>query len=1114
MARLEEQVRAAGPDRSVLLSASAGSGKTRVLVRRIIHLLAAGAAPDELAAITFTEKAAAQMKDRLFDALSAAAWDGTNSAELLELGPHDAPYPLSKTPEDIVSGLMANPDALRVSTIHAFCLSLLRQFPLEAGLPAEFSVMDDVEIPLRRDAAVDEALDIASGDLLYGPLGTLLDAGYSVRSLKEALVGAMEKRSLLCMLETDHGGFEGLLSLLEKSLGNEGKLRAAEDMLARGEITEKARALQNVCKEYDLRDPGYINAIESIAEIDSLEKLPDVFGQAAGYFYTKDFSYLTRLPVSKDAAKKSVKAVSPSLKGKALDEEAAEIKSRHDESYVSLRDAFTELVRLHDEISSAEALLAFLNIYKRAEELYTQGNMREGLVDYDDLEISAYRLLSGPDALRILYRVESRVLHYLVDEFQDTGALQWGILRKLNDEVFAGQGAEGIKAPTLFAVGDKKQSIYRFRKADYRLMDALKRMMEESVEPGRRDFPELDYNFRCVPEILDVVDETFNALMGGEYRHARPQKGRGSGGVTLRVVPVVQEADALAGEIESALGLPVWDDEKCRFRAADYGDMAVLLRTRAGLKSYEEAFRAWGIPYKVAGGVGFFFQDEVQAIVGLLNFLENPADLVSLSAALKSPLFGLSDGDIEPLFTGGDPLEALHGINPDVGGMVERWRGLVGFVRTGELVECVVRESGALSAFGRSSGPAAVLNVEKLVGIAHDFDRRGGAGLSEFTEWVKTYREKAELATADVELPGWERFVSIMTVHAAKGLEFPIVFLPGAARKPRSTVDRFIMSDGVDGGTGLSLWTDALMGENPAYKAAKEKDGIAQEEESKRLLYVAMTRAKQYLFVIAGGKESGKGWRPAKGTWLSQLFEAKPASLFAGGPEPGEFPALYRYPDAFPAAMPGVVNAEPGTPVTSSDEALAGRTDPLPDTGGITFITPSELVAGLPEETGPGGQYDAKLRGTVIHRALEDFGRSGRYDPATAAKGLPGFASLERPARAALLGDVGKTLDALFEDKEITALISGGPGRHHEIPLLLKRGCEVVAGKADLVIVEGDKATVVDYKTGLDGIPAEEIRAAYAPQLEAYREAVKEAFGAKEVLAILLLVDRKAIIPV
>lgn len=1116
--RIDAQVTATRPDRSVLLTASAGSGKTYVLVRRMIHLLAAGASPDEVVAATFTEKAAAQMKDKLYETLSGAVRSGRSVGELLELGPDDAPYPLVRTPQDILSELAARPERLRAGTIHALCLWVLRRFPLEAGLPPEFSVMDDSEIPIRRLKAVDAMMDAVHAGSLMQEFRVLTGAGLSLKDIEELLTELLEKRCHISRIATDHGGFSNLADDVLSGLNMDGGIDPAQEILAGGVMQGAAERLAGLLREHHLDIPGYASVLDTLADVKDTAGYVYAFENIKGFIYTKGKSggieFRKKTPVTLAAAKETIGDAEPLLKGKALESSARALKDEHDALFYDLREEVNKLAAVHDNSVAMRALGAFYRLFGKTEAIYTDASRREGLVDYDDLEICAYRLLKGPDADKVLYSLESKVLHYLVDEFQDTGELQWGIIRMLTGEAFSGMGAEGIKAPTLFAVGDTKQSIYRFRMANHLLMGVLKDEMESSVAPEGREFPLLSQNFRSAPEVLKVVDDTFGALFAGSYTPSEPYRKHAKGSVTLRVVDRDGEPRSLAADIAGACGLSVWDADSKGFRPAGYGDMAVLLKSRGRLVEYEAALRERGIPYKIAGGVGFFYRPEVMALLGILNYLDDPADTLSLAAALKSRLFGLSDGEIEPLFNAAEPMDALKDISPEAHRLFSGWREKAGVTSVGRLVEHVLEDSAALFGFGLNGGPPALLNIEKLGGLAREFDRRGGAGLSEFTEWARAYRDNSELATADVELPGTREFVSIMTVHAAKGLEFPVVFIPGADRKPNAVKARFIAGMEHRGMTAIK--TDALLGENPGYAMLKDEERQAAQDEAERLLYVAMTRAMDHLFISTGGNPGKDGvWSPPKGSWSHSIVKARPVSLFGDAEDVGVMPTLYNHPAGILERNATGVTQSVTAPAWDArrQRPAAEMTAPLPATPGVSFLSPSSLATVIPEDASSSRPYPATVRGTLIHRAIESLGKTGTYDVARAAGSVPGFGLLENPARKSLVKDVEATLAGLLEDDDIRSLLSPGEGKLFELPLLLRLETgAIVQGYADLVVTGPDHAAVYDFKSGLEAVPVETIRSAYAPQLEAYRSAVSEAFGIEHVPTRLLLVDRRKII--
>lgn len=1109
--RVKAQTDAARPDLSVLLSASAGSGKTHVLINRMVHLLACGVPPGEIAAATFSEKAAAQMRERIYDTLARAAARGVDTGSLLELSPEDAPYPIVKTPEEIHSELSAQPDALRITTIHALCLWILRRFPIDAGLPPDFSVMEDWELPLRREEAVDACLDSLRTGGLAGEFTALADLGYTYSGVRGLMLQAFGKRPHLMKLAVDAGGPEKLVEAIARALDADTGLDTAEKFLAGREMQVQAEGLCSLVPAGDFFKAGYKDALDALRGAGDIGGFKLAFGKIKGFLFTSSGGPRKYSPFTNDAAKKAAMQADPSLGGKALSGAAKALKQEHDGLFETLRETVRKLARLVDYADGARALVALLRLFFKAEATYAGSSRAEGLVDFDDLEICAYGLIARPGFAGLLGSLESRTAHFLVDEFQDTGELQWGILERLGSEAFSGSGVEGAGSPTFFAVGDRKQSIYRFRMANRRLMDRLKAKMEKTVEPARRAFPAIEHNFRSAPEILRVVDETFGALLADEYNPAVPAREGAHGSVTLMFEPSGSEPDALARAVEAACGLLVRDKDAGGFRRAGYEDMAVLIRSRRRLAAYEEAFRRRGIPFKVVGGAGFFRQEEVRSIIGLLNFLDDPADTLSLASALKSPLFGLGDGELEGLYKSGEPLAALADISPEAHRLISGWQALAGVSTPGRMVEEVIDGSAARFVFGLRGGPSALLNIEKLAGMTREFDRRGGAGLAEFTGWVKQYRDSSDMPAADVELPEYREFVSIMTAHAAKGLEFPVVFIAGADTMPGRGAGKFIAGSSAPG--DMAVKTSSLMEENPIYGRLREIEKDEAVDEAKRLLYVAMTRAMDHLYVLAGCKtKDGGPCRLPEGSWARLIMEASPPSLMPEQADVTGLPATYHYPAAPMETLAGHAAA----PEHSGNSALslppAERLSPLPSEPGISFASPSSLASAVPEESGPPRPYPAALRGSAIHRAIETLGKTGGYDARAACAAQNGFGALSTAAAAALVRDVEAAVSRLMEDDAARALISPGEGKYFELPLLLESGGGVLYGSADLVVVEDGIAAVYDFKTGLSGVPRELIVKAYAPQLDAYRRAAKAALGANKAESFILLVDSAELI--
>ena len=424
--------------KSVHLSASAGSGKTRALKERYLALLDVlderRLNLDQAVAITFTDKAAAEIKDRIMRGL----------------------------PEGMLKKIIRGRQELRISTIHAFCMNLLKRYPLEAGLAPDFGILDSRDQGAKIEKAVENVLEESDRDAaLMGPLNIL-----SADELVSRTAFLLSMRSRLKRMEIDAGGGEELVSAVRSGSGLEQSEAELGDLLSSTEWKTSFTAMEGILRALpDEYEPGLGVSICCLP-------LPRTQLQPTGSRICSAGS------ISPSAASRARRRLFRRLASGAI-----AVPTRT--SYFTIQALLERFRSLLAQAQAGREAVSLLTLYNRAEEQYQLAKLREGVLDFDDLEIYAYRLLRGLDSPDILYWLDRKILHFLVDEFQDTSDIQWAILEKLTEEIFAGQGADKRMAPTLFVVGDEKQSIYRFREANYRLIRDVS--PEDGKEPSRGD---------------------------------------------------------------------------------------------------------------------------------------------------------------------------------------------------------------------------------------------------------------------------------------------------------------------------------------------------------------------------------------------------------------------------------------------------------------------------------------------------------------------------------------------------------------------------------------------------------------------------------------------------
>ncbi|MHB8844543.1 MAG: UvrD-helicase domain-containing protein [Nitrospirota bacterium] len=1072
--------------RFIHLSASAGSGKTRALTQRYVALLqeltARGLNIDQAVAITFTDKAAAEIKERVLGVL----------------------------PEDLLKKIIRGRQDLRISTIHSFCMNLLKRYPLEAGLPPDFGILDERDKSYKIRQAVEAALEDLDRD--RGVMGPLRE--YSANELVGLVEFLLSLRTRLKRMEIDTGGQTGLLEALRRGMELDRADQELKELLAGPEWKTLFRRVADLARELG-EDP----VDNRVAEHCALGETCD-----AGAAYRAANALLNLYSTKEGTPRKRPWIAKGKRSAKAFD--------AYKEAFEAAQELFFRFRDLSNRVRAGSEAESLIRLYLHAEELYLDIKLREGLLDFDDLEIFAYRLLKGQESPDILYWLDRKVLHYLVDEFQDTSDIQWAVLDRLTEEIFSGQGAVKPMQPSLFVVGDKKQSIYRFREANYRLIDDVRRAME-ALPAGSQEIRTLDRNYRSVPEVIGAVNAVFSALWQQEYQPLEAARTAHHGTVTLIELPPpagpedLTEAAVLAQEIGRLIRAgttvhikngDVWSERK-----AGYSDCAILIQSRTRLKDYEAALLAEDIPFRVVGGIGFYEEDEVQAIISVLFYLWNNDDRMALAAGLKSALFGLTDRDLESLLSrGGSLAESLRRLVPDIAATLERWQDLAGVVPLAPLLHRIISDTGAYVRFGRRRAQA-VFNLDKLLDTAREFDRRGYTTLQDFVEWVKSMRESEQReATADMNLPGDQGAVSIMTVHKAKGLEFPVVFLPGMNQQTRSLKSG--PSVIVEAGKKGQMRMAGPDRENPVYEDLWEREQAELRQEHQRLLYVAMTRACDHLVMtgtLAGGRRSGQQPGASPNTWLQYLHTAIPGLDRQAGDTVGPI-ISFTYPDWRPQTLQEDRQAAPGPGTGEQEQSMVidpatviGNISPLPHSKSAPWKKATDFLQPLRQQT---AEQDLPreteclsplTRGSFFHRCLELASTTGSFDLAQVTHEFPEVLALTADERVRFLTEADEVLRAVIGNDELAWIFKQQPGAYSELPFLYRRENEIISGVIDRLIVKENTGYVIDYKS--ISVTNDEVLQSwidhYRPQIRIYCEAAREMFRLEHVEGYLLFLD-------
>ncbi len=1158
-------------DRSCVVTAGPGAGKTRVLVERVLNVLRQEAAAlDQIIAITFTNKAANEMKEKIRGALMKSARAAPQPAEARRW-----------------TDLKRRLDDAAVSTIHGFCAGVLRAQPVEAQVDPGFTILDEYMSRLLLYQASEEVVNelVDRGDEATIRLVT----GYTRLRLRDELAG---------------------LYSATRTLG-----------LALDEVERSTLAQAGTLDDYRAAITALDAAIEVLAGLRGLTPKAQEQVEGLRETWTRHRSWLPAEPRIEDApffdeCLAALREAKVERRAKAVKEPATILDERLD-----------DLETLFYDVCGRGTLRALVAILRQIDARYRDAKAGHNGLDYEDLQVKVRDLFRSHPWLARHYAERYRFV--LVDEFQDTNGLQKEIL-----DLLMGSGSK----TNLFVVGDQKQSVYNFRGAEVELFAGTARELRER---GAADLV-LEKNFRSSASLIRFFNEFFARLM--RLRPEQDERAMRSLGY-VEFVPGVADRSAsphppvelvleigehvenagegrereatriaarIAGMVQGGECLVAGPAEAGResYRPARYGDIAILFRAMNDIKIYERALRRRGIPYYVLAGKGFYEREEIQDLISLLRFLENRTDEIALVSALRSPLFGVSDESLywlrqyaemrsggvlehHPLLSSLLEYRGARGITPEQIPLLARAAGVLAHlleqrnrVSLADLLEEILTRTDYEAIQAASyDGHQRVTNLRKLVELAREFEEGGPHFLRDFIHFVSQFTEmETRESEAQIE-SGAGEVVRIMTVHKAKGLEFPVVIIPDLARRFRVKVPGLAF----DRGLGIGMQEPDRRGRLRRTRLRRRvEEQIRRREhfESQRLLFVAATRARDYL-ILAGAAAGKKNYKGEDSDDASGSLPREASSwlewvcTLLGIEDSGSLPDGFEWNGVrFRVSAP----AEPTGPILRASERVVDRhaetrrglpvpiqavpelteekqstlrsvlkrlepvvleseTSPqsLPVTRLVSFAQCPlkyyyETVLGLPglhriasaSSAGPppsGGSLPAATRGILLHRFCESYTGAEERDPLLRRLVDEELSRVESGDRAAARERAFAEIKPLAERylhselwQQIEQISRGGrPGRvESEVEFVYHSGVLALRGRMDKIIVHGDdRATIVDFKTDrVAPDQVEELAGEYELQMQVYALAARHALKLKEVQAELHFLEPSVRFPV
>lgn len=1117
---------------SLIIEASAGSGKTYQLINRLVQLLLKGANPANIVAITFTRKASAELQTRLQERLYdlATVSEETLSKQLLAIG-LEASSTISSKARCLYEEVIFSPQSVRCTTFHSFCQEILKRFPFEAEVPPGF------ELSEQTSHYQQQAWQALMSECQQKETPSTSNA---ISFLFEEF-GLNNTRDILNSFLNQRSDWWAWTQQAKNPVGY--AISKMQDCL---KVDPNAEPLSDFFKQTELDDTlsQFGNHLDKL-KADKFKKWLDILS------YVRDtsldnairYQHIQSAFLTKEAKPKALKSSKEMCKLFGDDGAESFIQSHIDicVSLETLKNDLNLIKSYHVNKNWYVAGTAYLEHYQDI-----KFSLRQ--LDFTDLEWQAYRLLTkSQHALWIQYKLDSRINHLLIDEFQDTNPIQWHLLQPLIEEF--SQHQEDDTARSVLLVGDTKQSIYRFRRAEPKLFPIASAFIEEQFESSRM---QLNASWRSSPAIINFVNTIFSSTSLGNVikdfpKHETEQK-KLSGNVTLLEYPVLVdssedksdvasedvsfrnpllqprpvkqsehqlEAQIIADKISTLISNKQLVTVNKQTRAIQYQDIIILLRNRTNAAHYEKALHHQSIPF-VGSERGTLLEClEVKDIVLLLNWLITPFNNVALASILRSPLFSVSDlslikiAEIQPKETGQSnwfsKIEFLLSkkecqLEPSLQEAVrllKNWQELATKIPVHDLLDVIYSEADVLEQYHRAY-PTHLksrtrTNLTRLIELALEIDSGRYPSLQQFIAHIERIKNSADESPDTPAASNDKNRVQVMTIHASKGLEAPVIFLANADSEGTAKYTyKSIIDWPVEKDTPLMMMLSSTTKDRDNVTSSFiEKDTLAQQREAANLFYVAITRARQYLYISAAKKTKNNS------DWYSLIHKCY--DMKASG---GDGIVLEEF----------VSDNDSKTTTKSENKSLSTVVDDnlrkkininTAYTDIQKTISPSNLEKSKPlvAYTDKQPDSDVKNRGIIIHAILEAIGNNSKVSNADCRN------TIGQNLTDKVWNTYWEEASQVVNNNDFSMFFNSNSQAFNEVSVsYLDSNGVTVYGIIDRVVIINKDIHIIDYKTHqtVSNKNIQDYALQYEGQLEHYQNAAQRIWPKHTIKSYLL----------
>ena len=1133
------------PQQNSSIRASAGTGKTYLLVSRLLRLMLLGAEPSSLLAITFTRKAAAEMQQRLHQRmlswLKADNEDLACQLELLGIDPHTITHTnMLHQARQLYEQVLRNDQLIRITTFHAFCQDILRRFPLEADVPPGFDLLQDTGLMAERawnsiwyDATTNP--DTAPAQALE----YLLQSCGSIDTCRRSLFDFLHHRSDWWSF-TRHVAPELAVDWASNHLSQQLDIKATQNPAQEFFSAECLNQLQSyndlLCLHVNQINLKLSALIKSICfSLDQKQAQHDIL------LRNIELLFYTQTGGIRKTSASNARAKAMGVQGQL----------RFLDLHESLKSAFDQAIDAQQRLESLKLSTAWYQAGQHLTRHYQQLKQEQRLLDFTDLEWRACCLLNdGQHSHWIQYKLDQRIDHILIDEFQDTNPTQWQLLLPLLQELAANGGhGNSDRQQSIFIVGDEKQSIYRFRRADPRLFDTATHWLTENT--GASSLP-LSTSWRSSQAIIDCVNRVFSQSKLAKYlpsftlhqTHRHDLAGR------AELLPLVRTTDDSSSADIIETGEPAFRNPLLTPRIIKtndqhlyegrmiashirsllgkqpdlaFRDIMILVRQRTHLHDYEQALRETGIPYTGNGKKTLLDTLEIQDMVALLQTLTSPGNNLALAQTLRSPIFACSNEELALVASycreknadnqhiASDWITALYRINNhSVDTLSENsplaratkhlsnWRTLAQTLPVHDLLDRIYTEANIENRYQAAFPPhlrqRVKTNLLRFAEIALEIDSGRYPSLPAFLDKLNQLQQYSPDNIAQTNAVGetdTSNAVRVLTIHAAKGLEAAAVYLIDSGYKRPQPRAWQTLIDWPSDCASPQNFTLTSRSKTLDSWSRKRLENEAEENlrEDCNLLYVALTRARQYLF-ISGCAHQGDGQG-----WYQHIAAAFPDSIDANN-EQRVLTTVHFPGNQIRVDIPGNNTAQHHSQIFP--ELSRGMAVPV----SRAIISPSDTNNTRYAELESLDEDVTRIRGIIIHRLLEVFST-------TATTNLP--QAFEQVRFEFLL----QTSNDIFDDcvTEVNNLVNSqslqqyfnpeqGKQTLNEVPISYEDSGQNIHGVIDRLIIDDSSITLIDYKSGCS--PSDNIVETFRQQLMLYANGIKIIWPDKVLHTILI----------